>query len=347
MKKILALKNIIILFNSIFLISQENLINYKDKQCPPCEIIYSEKEINKKLEKWPEFSGGDLLKINSLTNIQYDRKTTSQYLYYEDKIVPKGFEKGKGLIGSWWTSPGLDPWSAKPFWGTNYEQPTHIFRDCVNDNLRWMCGYSYVVDIPKEYSHKKKFPLIIYLHGSIYYDSDKSFISREKTREIFFRPHDDPYIFVAPIRLEIDWDAKKILDLIENVKENLSVDISRIYLTGLSMGGSGTFIVAAEYPNLFAAIMPLSPHHGPNDYLPLAQKIKDLPIWMSHGDIDWVSSYSQAKKMADTLKLMNANIKFRTEKNVGHWGWDNIYSDSVAIKWLMSWRKNDNKIIIK
>jgi hypothetical protein len=51
--------------------------------------------------------------------------------------------------------------------------------------------------------------------------------------------------------------------------------------------------------------------------------------------------------MVDTLKLMNANIKFRTEKNVGHWGWDNIYSDSVAIKWLMSWRKNDNKIIIK
>ena len=80
MKKFLIIKNIIILFNSIFLISQENLINYKDKQCPPCEIIYSEKEINKKLEKWPEFSGGDLLKINSLTNIQYDRKTTSQYM---------------------------------------------------------------------------------------------------------------------------------------------------------------------------------------------------------------------------------------------------------------------------
>jgi predicted peptidase len=115
--------------------------------------------------------------------------------------------------------------------------------------------------------------------------------------------------------------------------------VSRIYLTGLSMGGRGTFIVAAQEPDIFAALMPLSPHHGPFNYLPLAEKIKDIPIWMSHGDIDQISSYDLAKKMADTLHSYGANIKFRTEQNVGHWGWDAIYSDSSAVNWLLSWTK--------
>ena len=123
----------------------------------------------------------------------------------------------------------------------------------------------------------------------------------------------------------------KYLVSVVHIKDNLNVDENRIYLSGLSMGGRGTFIVAADKPNLFAAIMPLTPHHGPYSYLSLAKKVKHLPIWMSHGNKDKISSYEIAKKMADTLTYMGANIKFRTEKNVGHWGWNNIYSDSVAI----------------
>ena len=140
-----------------------------------------------------------------------------------------------------------------------------------------------------------------------------------------------------PIRLEIDWDAKKIFAVIENIKENLNVDETRIYLTGLSMGGRGTFIVAAQQPDTFDALMPLSPHHGPFSYLPLTEKIKDIPIWMSQGNIDKISSYGLAKKMADSLRKYGANIEFHTQENIGHWGWNSIYSDSSAISWLMSW----------
>ena len=58
-----------------------------------------------------------------------------------------------------------------------------------------------------------------------------------------------------------------------DIKSNLKIDENRIYLTGLSMGGRGTFIVAAGLPQIFAAIMPLSPHHGPFSYVPLAEKV--------------------------------------------------------------------------
>ena len=154
------------------------------------------------------------------------------------------------------------------------------------------------MEIPKNYSKSKKYPLIIYLHGSVNTKS-KHFISRDYTRKIFYESESDPYVFVAPIRLEIDWDAKKIFDVIENIKENVNIDETRIYLTGLSMGGRGTFIVAAQQPDTFAALMPLSPHHGPFNYLPLAKKIKDIPLWISHGNIDKIYSCDLAREMAD------------------------------------------------
>ena len=73
----------------------------------------------------------------------------------------------------------------------------------------------------------------------------------------------DEYIIAAPTKLGIDWSPKKIQDLVEDIRVNIKINDNRIYLTGLSMGGRGTFIVASKLPNLFAAIMPLSPHHRP------------------------------------------------------------------------------------
>ena len=117
----------------------------------------------------------------------------------------------------------------------------------------------------------------------------------------------------------------------------MNVDEKRIYLTGLSMGGRGTFIVAADLPDTFAAIMPLSPHHGPYSYVSLAKKVKHIPIWMSHGTNDNISSYNMAKEMSDSLKFYGANIKFESPKS-GHWGWEKIYAKDSNINWLLSWK---------
>ena len=140
------------------------------------------------------------------------------------------------------------------------------------------------------------------MHGGISVDNYYSFIGRDNTRNSFYEFENDKYIIAAPIKLEIDWEPDKIIDVIDNITLNLNVDKSRVYLTGLSMGGRGTFIVAAKYPKKFAAIMPLSPHHEPFSYIPLFKQLKNIPVWMSHGDIDRISSYKMAKIMADSLK---------------------------------------------
>ena len=277
------------------------------KYCPPCETN-REDTINLVSEsyKWSNFIEGELLKINNLTKLNYGKSQIGSQNYWN--------------IKPWWMQDDLDPWSQFPYWGSKYIEPFHSFGACVDDSLRYLCGYSYVVEVPNDYTREKEYPLIIFLHGGISVDSYHSFLGRDATRNSFYEFENDKYIIAAPIKLEIDWEPDKIIDVIDNITLNLNVDKSRIYLTGLSMGGRGTFIVAAENPEKFAAIMPLSPHHEPFSYIPLFKKIKNIPVWMSHGDIDRISSYKMAKIMADSLKKINPNVKFVTKKKYGTLG---------------------------
>mgnify|MGYP001177815539 FL=1 len=351
MKTKSCLINIIIILNSFSISSQVEIVSDKNKQCPPCKIINSEKNINQKLKKWPEFNEGDLIKINSLTSILYNRDITfdnkwipNNKQFYVDQFKAKGFIKQAYEVRPWWKEKGLDPWSDLPFWGWKgkYKEPIHDFDECVNDNLRWMCGYSYVVDFPKAFDQKKYYPLVIFLHGTV--DQNKLFFyHRERIRMEIFKPEDDPYIYAAPIKLEVDWNADKIFDMIENIKQNINIDTERIYLTGLSMGGRGTYIVASELQNTFAALMVVSPHHGPFNYVKLANKLKNIPIFITHGDVDEVSSFEISKQMFTKLKSMGSETVFKRRKNIGHTSWYKPYRDSTNIKWLLSWKKKDFK----
>lgn len=202
----------------------------------------------------------------------------------------------------------------------------------VDYRLDWMCGYTYSVKVPGGYNASIQYPVFLYLHGE---HLDSVFFNNFLTNN-FYMPEDNKYIIVRPSKLESDWDPKKALDILEDVKSHLSVDDDRVYLTGLSMGGRGTFIVAASLPDYFAAIMPLSPHHGPYSYLHLAEAVAHLPIWMSHGTADNTSSYDMAAQMAEDLTELGAEIEFQTVVDGGHGGWYSIYTDPVAMQWMLS-----------
>ena len=202
----------------------------------------------------------------------------------------------------------------------------------VDERLDYECGYTYSVKVPAGYNASNEYPLFLYLHGQLL---DSVFFNNMMTNN-FHIPDDDKYIIVRPSKLEIDWDPKKALDVLEDVKANLNVDDDRVYLTGLSMGGRGTFIVAAALPDYFAAIMPLTPHHEPYSYLPLAEDIAHLPVWMSHGTNDSTSEYSMAAQMAENLSNLGAEIEFQTVVGGEHGGWFAIYSDPEIMQWVLS-----------
>ena len=293
------------------------------QDCPPCEVIANpEMEITSIKSSWPKIKNKSIVKINSLTNILYENQDD----YWEQWKRP-----------SWWMKEGRDPWTEDPIWGDGYIEPNLNFNSCVNDNLRWKCGYSYVLRFPENFKKNKKYPLVVFLHGGIN-SNPRKLNSRILTVNSFFIPENDQYIIASPIKLGIDWSPKKIQDVIADIESQLKIDKKRIYLTGLSMGGRGTFIVAAELPDLFAAIMPLSPHHTPYSYLNLASKVSHLPIFLHHSTNDKTSKFSVAEKMSDELKKLNANMVFDIG-NFGHYGWNKIYKNPENINWLISWKK--------
>jgi hypothetical protein len=306
----------------IFLLLFIPLVSF-GQDCPPCELIANpDMEITSTKSSWPTIKNKSIIKINSLTNILYENQDD----YWEQWKRP-----------SWWMKEGRDPWTEDPIWGDGYNEPNLNFNSCVNDNLRWKCGYSYVLRFPENFKKNKKYPLVVFLHGGINSDP-RRLNGRVLTVNNFFIPENDQYIIASPIKLGIDWSPKKIQDVIADIESQLKIDKKRIYLTGLSMGGRGTFIVAAELPDLFAAIMPLSPHHTPYSYLNLASKVSHLPIFLHHSTNDKTSKFSIAEKMSEELEKFNANIIFDIGE-FGHSGWNKIYKNPENINWLLSWKK--------
>ena len=292
-------------------------------ECAPCAVLAnSNMEITTIKSSWPNIKNKRIVKINSLTKIIYENEDD----YWE-----------KFYMSSSWMKEGLDPWTKDPIWGKGYIKPDHNFNSCVNDNLRWKCGYSYVLRFPENFKKNKKYPLVIFLHGGVNSDI-RRLNGRIRTVNSFYMPENDQYIIASPIKLGYDWSPKKIQDMLEDIKSNLKIELDRIYLTGLSMGGRGTFIVASELPDIFAAIMPLSPHHTPYSYLPLADKVSHIPTFLHHSTNDRTSKFSVAKDMFEKLKKINENIVFDIG-NSGHYGWNKIYGNPKNIEWLMSWKK--------
>ena len=280
---------------------------YGPELVPSCNITASEgMNVTSNPQEWPVISSGAWLDIPGLSSV-----------YYQDSISP--------MVG--WDSVNVN--------GSPESNDSESGRDVVvSTGLDWGCGYEYEVKVPVGYDPEVSYPVMMFLHGGVT-SSGLEFYFRFLTGN-FYMPADDKYIIVQPAKKEVDWDPKKALDVLEDVKSNMNVNDSRVYLTGLSMGGRGTFILAAALPDYFAALMPLSPHHDPFPYTELAEDVAHIPIWMSHGDSDNTSSYEMAAEMATLLEELDADIEFRTVVGGEHGGWFGIYIDSEAMGWVLS-----------
>ncbi len=211
-----------------------------------------------------------------------------------------------------------------------------------NRTTSWMCGYNFSVHIPETFNASDyAYPLIVFLHGGLTtHEQHLRYLGKA-----FYVPEDDPYILAMPKKQEWDWNPNKLKDVIKLVASKIKIDPQRIYLTGLSMGGRGTFIVAASFPNLFAALMPLSPHHAPYSYVPLAPQIAHLPIWISHGDADRVSNFDSAKKMFQSLKNAGGPVRFSAISGGTHCCWEKIYGNKTTMEWLLSQQNNRSTVV--
>lgn len=183
--------------------------------------------------------------------------------------------------------------------------------------------------------HTGKFPLILQLHGvgeRGYGKGDLHTVDNHGLSALL-KNADYPCLFVMPqCPPDSFWATRveSILEFIEQLKQNYPIDEDRVYLTGLSMGGYGTWLTAQAKPDLFAAIAPIC-----GGGLSWAANVLTMPIWTFHGTADATVKPYHTEEMVEKLKAYGADITYTVLDGVAHNAWDYAYTDEL-VRWLLS-----------
>lgn len=216
-------------------------------------------------------------------------------------------------------------------------QTSHKFSWTITKNI----DLKYLLHLPDDYSQfNNNFPLILFLHGAGERGNDLNLVKIHGIPKIVERQKDFPFIAVSPQCPENKWWADPWLiealnALLEEIVAAYRVDESRIYLTGLSMGGFGTWHLAMMYPEKFAAIAPICGGGMPW----MAFRIKDVPVWTFHGAKDEVVPLHRSEEMVEALEKIGGNVKFTIYPEAGHDSWTETYNNPELYKWFLRHQK--------
>jgi predicted peptidase len=195
----------------------------------------------------------------------------------------------------------------------------------------------YIVFVPADYTGEKEFPVILFLHGAGESGTDgKKQAQVGLGKAIRDKKEKFPFIAIFPQSQKGGWKAdgaegKRAIAILEEVEKDYKTDKKRVYLTGLSMGGFGTWSMAVAHPERWAAIAPICGGGDPKQ----AAKIKDLPCWCFHGDADTAVKVDQSRKMIQALKDAGGNPKYDEYPKVGHNSWDRAYANAELYEWFL------------
>ena len=207
----------------------------------------------------------------------------------------------------------------------------------------------YRLFVPSNYDRAKKYPLVVYLHGSGGLGNDNlkqlqlgnvyliSFFTSSETQSRY------PAFVVAPQSLNEGWVAasdrvtptnqlRLLADLIRELERTFSIDRGRVYVTGQSLGGFGAFAIVAAYPNLFAAGIPLC---GGGDESKAAQ-FKHTPLWVFHGDHDEAVPVERSRTMVAAIRKAGGQVKYTEYPAAGHDIWTKVVKESDLLSWLFA-----------
>ncbi len=209
---------------------------------------------------------------------------------------------------------------------------------------------------PLAYDPHFHYPLVLFLHGAGERgtDNDKQLIhgvpafARDETRKKY------PCFLVAPQCpenarwVEVDWSARahrqpaepsrplaQVLELLEALQKEFSIDANRVYVTGLSMGGFGVWDILARRPDLFAAGVPVC---GGGDES-TAARIAHIPIWAFHGARDPAVQPDRSRRMIAALRKAGGHPRYTEYADEGHASWVPAYKDPEMYAWLFSQKK--------
>jgi len=200
-------------------------------------------------------------------------------------------------------------------------------------------NFSYVKYLPKDFDENKKYPLVFFLHGAGERGDDLDIAMRHGfMKHVREDGAEYPFIFVGPqCPNDKYWGCytESLLAFLDYICETLPVDKERVYLTGLSMGGTGTWMLAMAAPERFAAIAPVC-GSGICWY---GEALKDIPVMMYHGDLDDIVPIDESITMLRAINAHGGNARLKILNGVEHDAWNYAYAGSELADWLLSHKR--------
>lgn len=183
---------------------------------------------------------------------------------------------------------------------------------------------------------------MLFLHGAGERGSDISLVTKHGPPKNVGQNPDFPFILVSPQCLEGQiWSKEVLSGLLDEVMASLKVDTNRVYLTGLSMGGYGTWDLGLSHPERFAPIVPIC---GGGQLITVliadkakAQALKSLGIWAFHGAKDPIVPLNESERMVNVLKKIGAqDVRLTVYPEAGHDAWTETYNNPELYEWLLT-----------
>jgi len=201
----------------------------------------------------------------------------------------------------------------------------------------------FLLFVPRGYdTSQEPWPLLLFLHGAG--ECGTGQLERVKIhgppRQVESNP-DFPFILVSPQckppkgeNYAEAWNPAALMGLLDQVSQTLRVDANRVYVTGLSMGGYGTWRLVAKYPDRIAAAIPICGGGSKEQ----ADRIKSVPIWCFHGAKDRVVELSQSEEMVEAVRQAGGDVRFTVYPDLQHDSWTVTYDDPAVYPWLLEHR---------
>jgi predicted peptidase len=200
---------------------------------------------------------------------------------------------------------------------------------------------NYPLYLPADYGKSKdKWPLIMFLHGAGERGNKLEDLKKQGLPKMIAQGKNFDFIIVSPqCPKDIWWPEQTdiLITLLDEIEAKYRVDTDRVYLTGLSMGGFGTWTLAEKYPKRFAAIAPIC--GGSEQYA--ATRLKKVPVWAFHGAKDNIVPLVRSQEMVDAVKKAGGDAKLTVYPEAEHDSWTETYNNPELYQWFLSHKISD------
>lgn len=208
----------------------------------------------------------------------------------------------------------------------------HSYVSPIDDSTQ-----KFVVFVPRAYDPARNWPLIVFLHGAGEWENPMR--PTEVGIPVRQQMESFPFLVAYPLGRGTMGFATlaehDVLSVLSETRRLYAVDEDRVYLTGLSMGGMGTWRLGLAYPHLWAALAPIC---GRGDAR-LCENALHLPTWVFHGDADRIVPVEGSRAMVARLRELNYDVRYDEYPGVGHNSWDRAYAGSALFDWFLSHRR--------